>query len=203
MTRKMHKSDVTLEPDSIENERFASDEWPSDNGALIDITILAACWDTPLIDDLKARGPAMLDHIAARLSLDPKRVSLLLCSDEDMCAMNKINRGVDKATNVLAFPADDALQRAGDMPADEVTIGDIAIAAETVMRESSKMGIAVGDHLLHLFTHGVLHLLGYDHQEDSSAADMEGLEIDLLAQMKVPNPYYSDHPVFSVREIEC
>ena len=202
MTRKMHKSDATLEPDSIENERFSSYEWPSDNGALIDITIVAASWDTPLIDDLKARGPAMLDHIAARLSLDPKRVSLLLCNDEDMRAMNKFHCGVDKATNVLSFPADDDLQRAGDMPADELTIGDIAIAAETVMRESSKMGIAAGDHLLHLFTHGVLHLLGYDHEEDSPAAEMERLEIDLLAQMKIANPYHSNYPVFGMREIE-
>ena len=203
MTREMHTGDVTMDPDSPENERFLSDEWPSDNGALIDITIVAASWDTLLIDDLKARGPAMLDHIAARLSHAPKRVSVLLCNDEDMCAMNKIHRGVDTATNVLAFPADNDLQRECDMPADEVTIGDIAIAAETVMRESSNMGIAVGDHLLHLFTHGVLHLLGYDHEEDNSAADMEGLEIDLLAQMKVPNPYHSDHLVFRLREIEC
>jgi probable rRNA maturation factor len=202
MTLKMHKSDATLEPDSIENQRFLSDEWPSDNGALIDITIVAASWDTPLIDDLKARGPAMLDHIAARLSLDPKRVSLLLCNDEDMRAMNKIHCGVDKATNVLSFPADDDLRRAGDMPAEEATIGDIAIAAETVMRESSETGIAAGDHLLHLFTHGVLHLLGYDHEEDSPAAEMEQLEIDLLAQMKISNPYHSDHPVFGMREIE-
>ena len=202
MTRKMHKSDVTLEPDSIENERFASDEWPSDNGALIDITIVAASWDTPLIDDLKARGPAMLDHISARLSLDPKRVSLLLCNDEDMRAMNQLYRGADKATNVLSFPADDDLWRSGDMPTDDLTIGDIAIAAETVLRESSKMGIAAGDHLLHLFTHGVLHLLGYDHEEDSPAAEMERLEIDLLAQMKISNPYHSDHPVFGMRGIE-
>ena len=88
------------------------------------------------------------------------------------------------------------------MPTDEVTIGDIAIAAETVVRESSKTGIAAGDHLLHLFTHGVLHLLGYDHEEDRAAAEMEGLEIDLLAQMKIANPYHDDHSVFGMREIE-
>ena len=202
MTRKMHKGDVTLEPDSIENERFLSDEWLSDNGALIDVNIVAASWDTPLIDDLKARGPAMLDHISARLSLDPKRVSLLLCNDECMRTMNKIHRGVDKATNVLSFPAGDNLQGAGDMPAHELTIGDIAIAAETVTREASKKGIAAGDHLLHLFTHGVLHLLGYDHEEDSPAEEMEELEIDLLAQMKISNPFCSDHEVFGMREIE-
>ncbi len=202
MARKMHKGDATLEPDSIENERFLSEEWLSDNGALIDITIVAESWNTHLVDDLKERGPAMLDHIAVRLSLDPQRVSLLLCNDEDMRVMNKIYRGVDKATNVLSFPLGGDLQRADDIPDEEVTIGDIAIAAESVVRESSKMGITAGDHLLHLFTHGVLHLIGYDHEEDSLAAEMEGLEIDLLAQMKIANPYHNDHPVFGMWEIE-
>ena len=202
MTHKMHKGDATLEPDSKEDERFLSDEWPSENGALIDITIVASSWNTPLINDLRTRGPAMMDHIAARLSLDPQRVSLLLCNDEDIRAMNQIHRGVDKATNVLSFPAEDDLWRSGDMPTDEVTIGDIAIAAETVLRESSKIGIAAGDHLLHLFTHGVLHLLGYDHEEDRAAAEMEGLEIHLLAQMKIANPYHDDHLVLGMREIE-
>jgi probable rRNA maturation factor len=202
MTHKMHKGDATLEPDSKEDGRFLSDEWPSDNGALIDITIVVSSWDTPLINDLRARGPAMMDHIAARLSLEPQKVSLLLCNDEDMRAMNQIYRGVDKATNVLSFPADDDLWRSGDMLTDEVTIGDIAIAAESVLRESSKAGIAAGDHLLHLFTHGVLHLLGYDHEEDRAAAEMEGLEIHLLAQMKIANPYHDDHPVSVMREIE-
>ena len=198
----MYKCDATLEPDSPEDERFLSDEWLSENGASIDITIVAASWDTPLIDDLKARGPAMLDRIAIRLSLDPQRVSLLLCNDEEMRVMNQVYRGIDKATNVLSFPADADLHRACDMPADEITIGDIAIAAETVMREANEVGIAAGDHLLHLFTHGVLHLLGYGHEEESLAAEMEGLEIDLLAQMKIANPYHDDYPVFGVREIE-
>ena len=198
MTRKMNKCDATPEPDSRKYERFLSGEWPSDNGASIDITIVAASWDTPLIDDLKVRGPAMLDLIAARLSLDPPRVSLLLCNDEDMQVMNQIHRGLHKPTNVLSFPADHDLQRAGEMSADEVTIGDIAIAAETVTREASETGVAAGDHLLHLFTHGVLHLLGYDHEEDSPAAEMEGLEIDLLAQMNIGNPYHDDHVVFNL-----
>ena len=202
MTHKMHKGDATLELDSKEDGRFLSYEWPSDNGALIDITIVASSWDTPLINDLRARGPAMMDHIAARLSLDPQRVSLMLCNDEDMRAMNQIHRGINKVTNVLSFPSDNNLLRSSDMPTDEVTIGDIAIAAESVVRESSKAGIAAGDHLLHLFTHGVLHLLGYDHEEDRAASEMEGLEIDLLAQLKIANPYHDDHSVFGGREIE-
>jgi probable rRNA maturation factor len=202
MMRKMYRGGATLEPDSPQDERFLSDEWLSENGALIDITIVAASWDTPLIDDLKARGPAMLDRIAVHLSLDPKRVSVLLCNDEDMRAMNRVYRGIDKATNVLSFPAKDDLQRPHDMPAEEITIGDIAIAAETVIHEARTAGIAVGDHLLHLFIHGVLHLLGYSHEKDNLAAKMERLEIDLLAQMKIANPYHGDYPVFGMQEIE-
>ena len=144
----------------------------------------------------------MLDCIAARLALDPQRVSLLLCDNENIRAMNHKHRGLDKATNVLSFPANDGLQRLVDIPAHEVMIGDIAIAAETVMCEASKKGIAAGDHLLHLFTHGVLHLLGYDHDEDSSAVEMEGLEIELLAQMKIANPYHCDYCGLGNRETE-
>ena len=121
MTHEMHKGDATLEPDIKEDRRLLGYEWPSDNGALIDITIVASSWDTPLINDLRARGPAMMDHIAARLSLDPQRVSLLLCNDENMRAMNQIHRGVDSATNVLSFPAECDQWRSGDMPNDEVT----------------------------------------------------------------------------------
>ena len=189
MTRKMNKSDATLEPDSPGDNRFLSDEWPSKRGALIEVTVDAKSWHTPLINDLKNRGPEILDFVAARLSLDTKMVSLLLCDDKDMRAMNKLHRGFDKATNVLSFPSGNDLNWTGDMPADEITIGDIAIAGETVVREASDAGIAAGDHLLHMFTHGVLHLLGFGHKDDKAAAEMEGLEIELLAQMKIANPY--------------
>ena len=179
-----------------------SDKWASENGALIDITIDAASWHAPLVDDLKVRGPAMLDCIAARLSLDQQRISLLLCNDEDMRSINHVHRGYDKATNVLSFPTGDYLQYASDLPAGELTIGDIAIAGETVMREAIEAGITVGDHLLHLFTHGVLHLLGYDHEKDCTATEMERLEVELLAQMKIANPYQIDRPVFGAWENE-
>ena len=67
------------------------------------------------------------------------------------------------------------------------------------MREAAEAGIAVGDHLLHLFTHGVLHLLGYDHIDDQMAGEMEALEIVLLGQMKIANPYL-DEPVLGTWE---
>jgi len=201
MMRKMNKGDANLEPDSPESDRFLSDEWLSENGALVSVTCNSASWHASLINDLKIRGPAMLDLIALRLLLNPQMISLLLCDDERMRSINFMYRGFNKATNVLSFPAVNDLQWAADIPAEELSIGDIAIAGETVIREASEAGIAAGDHLLHLFTHGVLHLLGFDHEEDSTAAKMEALEIDLLAQMKISNPYCGDYLDFGIREI--
>ena len=196
----MNNGDSALEPDSPEDSQFLSDEWVSEAGALIDVSIDISSWHHPLIADLKKRGPLMLDHIASRLSLDPQMVNLLLCNDVDMRSMNLQHRGFDKSTNVLSFPAGDDLYLDDDMPEMDGGIGDIAIAGETVMREAAEAGIAEGDHLLHLFTHGVLHLLGYDHIDDQMADEMEALEIVLLGQMKIANPYLDDELAFGARE---
>ena len=93
---KMHEGDANPEPDITENERCLSDEWLSDNGALIDVTIVDVSWDPFLVADLKARGPVMLDLISARLSLDSKRVSLFLCNDDDSPFMNKFTAGLTR-----------------------------------------------------------------------------------------------------------
>ena len=105
MTSEMNNGDSALEPDSPEDNQFLNDEWTSEGGALIDVSIDISSWHNPLIADLKKRGPVMFDHIASRLSLDPQMFSLLLCSDVDMRSMNFLHRGFDKSTNVLSFPA--------------------------------------------------------------------------------------------------
>ena len=200
MKSEMNNGDSALEPDSPEDNQFLSDEWTSEAGALIDVSIDISSWHNPLLADLKKRGPVMLDHIASRLSLDSQIVSLLLCNDVDMRSMNFLHRGFDKSTNVLSFPAGDDLYPNDDMIELGCGIGDIAIAGETVMREAAEAGIAAGDHLLHLFTHGVLHLLGYDHIDDHVAGEMEALEIALLGQMKIANPYLCDELALGTRE---
>jgi probable rRNA maturation factor len=200
MTSEKNNGDSALEPDSPEDNQYLSDEWTSEAGALIEISIDPTSWHSPLIADLKKRGPMMLDHIALRLSLDPLMVSLLLCNDVDMRSMNFLHRGFDKSTNVLSFPAGDDLYPNDDMPEMDGGIGDIAIAGETVMREAAEAGIAAGDHLLHLFTHGLLHLLGYDHIDDQMTDEMEALEIVLLGQMKIANPYLDDDLALGTRE---
>jgi probable rRNA maturation factor len=68
-------------------------------------------------------------------------------------------------------------------------LGDIAMAGETVLREAAEQGTEPAHHLQHLTVHGLLHLLGYDHENSDDATEMETLEIDILARIGVPNPY--------------
>jgi probable rRNA maturation factor len=92
---------------------------------------------------------------------------------------------MDAATNVLSFPAGETGSPAGQ----PTPLGDIAIAAETVLAEAEQQGIAPRDHALHLVVHGVLHLLGYDHEAKTEANRMERLEVAILARLGVADPY--------------
>ena len=111
-------------------------------------------------------------------------VSLLLCDDARIREINRDWRGLDKPTNVLSFPA---APRA--MLAKSAAVGDIAIAYETVAREAVDEAKSFRDHYMHMVLHGFLHLLGYDHETDAEAEEMEGLEISILAGLGVADPY--------------
>ena len=191
------KSDTNPEPDSPDDALFVARDWCSPCGAMIGARIDPAFWPDDLVTDLGQRGPVMLDHLVDALSIEPPFVSLLLCGDDEMRVMNHNHRGYDKSTNVLSFPAFGG-EAGSDWPAvlepfhgadSDPSIGDIAIAGETLQREAAAAQLSPPDHLLHLFTHGVLHLLGYDHIDDAMADEMEALEIRLLASMNVANPY--------------
>ena len=103
--------------------------------------------------------------------------SILFTDDAAMRALNLRYRGLDAPTNVLSFPSDSPL------------IGDIVLAAETVAREAGAQSKSLADHLRHLIVHGALHLLGHDHQSDEEAERMEALEVAILAELGVSNPY--------------
>jgi probable rRNA maturation factor len=113
-------------------------------------------------------------------------VSILLTNDQQMRSLNNRYRNKDAPTNVLSFPSPENTARAED--AGHV-LGDIALSAQTIIREAAEQSKTVPDHLAHLLVHGLLHLLGYDHDVDDEAAVMEQLEIDILGTMDVPNPY--------------
>ena len=112
-------------------------------------------------------------------------VSVVLGDDVLVRRLNRQWRRIDKATDVLSFQAldDDTPPRAPYL------LGDVVLAFETVNREAAEQGKPLADHLRHLVVHGVLHLLGYDHEEPGEAERMEGLEIQVLAGLGVADPY--------------
>lgn len=112
-------------------------------------------------------------------------LSIVLTDDVEIKKLNREWRQKNKATNVLSFPAFETAvgQKPGPM------LGDIVLAFETIEQEALESNIRFLDHLSHLIVHGLLHLLGYDHEIDMDAEQMEALEIEILAQMGIKNPY--------------
>ena len=119
--------------------------------------------------------------------LDPNRVVVVrVCHENESTELNGRYLGKDYPTNVLSFPFDDSDKLS-------VPLGNLAICWSVLVRESLDQGKSLLDHLAHLFLHGVLHLLNFDHQTESSAEQMEAIEIETLAIMQIDNPYqYSD-----------
>jgi len=108
--------------------------------------------------------------------------SVVLTNDDAIRKINAQWRQKDAPTNVLSFPA-------AHMPGVPRMLGDIIIAYETTAREAKEEHKPFANHLSHLAVHGFLHLLGYDHESDAEAEDMERLERDILARLGVPDPY--------------
>jgi probable rRNA maturation factor len=121
---------------------------------------------------------------ARSLATADGEVSVVLTNDAEIKAINLEWRGIDKPTNVLSFPAPKTKNTGGAK-----LLGDIVIAYETLQRECDDEGKIFLHHLSHLTVHGFLHLIGYDHQNDSDADEMEGLESKIMNSMKLPDPY--------------
>jgi probable rRNA maturation factor len=148
---------------------------------LIEVEVEADAWLAALPDAV-ARTVAAAK--AALFQVDTiGEVTILLADDAALQELNGQFREQDKPTNVLSFPA---------MPEIAPHLGDVALAYETCAREAAEQGKSLGDHLAHLVAHGVLHLLGWDHQTDAEASEMEDLERTVLATLGVSDPY-ADH----------
>jgi rRNA maturation RNase YbeY len=122
----------------------------------------------------------------------PLEISVLFTDEDTLRGYNRTYRGKDHATNVLAFPSyrrEEVVPLLKKGSLEPLILGDIAIAFETLEREALSFQIPFEHHLIHLFFHGVLHLLGYDHEIEKEAEEMEKLEIRLLSQKSIPNPY--------------
>lgn len=148
-----------------------------------DVEIIEDDGDWSRLDDIDT-----LIETAARAAAEavrgrgaPGSVTVALSSDTHVRDLNGRFRGKPKPTNVLSFPAGPG--------APEGQIGDIVLGLETVMREAEDQDIPLAHHVQHLIVHGVLHLLGYDHETPADAETMEALEISVLSKLGVANPY--------------
>lgn len=138
-------------------------------------------------------GTEMLAEAAARAALaeaapageTPLVVGLVLTGDAEQRHLNRTYRGIDRPTNVLSFALADGTPPAGA----PLLLGDVVLAYETVAREAAEQKKPLAEHLQHLVVHGVLHLLGFDHENDTEAAKMEALEVEILQDLGVPDPY--------------
>jgi probable rRNA maturation factor len=121
-----------------------------------------------------------INAAADEISSPGGEVAIVLTDDAAIRKLNRQWRKIDKPTNVLSFPASEGA----------AMLGDIVIAYETVARESRDEGKEFNHHLSHLAVHGFLHLMGYDHQNDSDADTMEDLERAILRRLKISDPYF-------------
>jgi probable rRNA maturation factor len=149
----------------------------------LDVLIEAEAWQTvPQVAELCRR--AALAALAVATDPPPYAAAcLLLGDDEAIRALNRRFRRRDGATNVLSFPAAAA---ATETPRP---LGDIIIAHGVTASEAAAEGKTIAQHLCHLVVHGMLHLMGYDHQTDGDAEIMETLERDALHSLGVADPY--------------
>jgi probable rRNA maturation factor len=145
------------------------------------------------IDDREWRVVPNLRKLArtavlAVLPDDDVAIGLLFTSDARIAEINGQWRGKATATNVLSFPVSAAMPVPEGEPRP---LGDIALAYGVVSREALEQKKPFAHHVTHLIVHGVLHLLGYDHEKDDEAGAMEAREIMILAELGMENPYAS------------
>lgn len=157
-----------------------------------DIAVALDCpaWAEALPDvEDRCRRIAAAALGAGDLGDGPVELSLVLADDATVRRLNAEWRGQDKPTNVLSFAAlDDE-----DTPLPEgapLLLGDVVLAYQTCAVEAVEQGKSLSDHLSHLVVHGVLHLLGFDHEDsDEEAEEMEVMETSILAALGLPDPY--------------
>lgn len=198
MAQDSNHSESALEPDSSDADVNDAREVDTPDGNIIEITTAKSVWPSTVVDEFATFAARSSDFIQDFFDLPAFSVSILLDSDARIRQINRDFRNQDKATNVLSFPAsmDDV-----DEDEDELLfLGDIAIAFETVDCEAKASDIDLKDHLAHLFVHGVMHLLGYDHESSAEADEMEALEIAILGAFSIANPYADSIPVTSTTD---
>ena len=153
---------------------------------IVEATIDESLWDKQLINDLQKALNKISNEIYKSSDLintnKKNSISVLFAGDKKIIELNSRFRKINLPTNVLSFPS--FIERN-----EEIFLGDIIFSAETIFKEAKRDKKSCNNHLIHLFVHGLLHLLGYDHQTEDNAKIMEGLEVKILKTLKIDNPY--------------
>lgn len=146
-------------------------------------------WPADLPDRLQ---PLIATTIGTAAAPDgPLELSVVLADDRTVQSLNRDYRDKDRPTNVLSFALTESDEPAG-LPGQPIALGDVLLAYETVASEARQQEKSLQDHVFHLVAHGVLHLLGYDHQVEEDAREMERLEKAILAEFAIADPYGPD-----------
>ena len=115
----------------------------------------------------------------------PAEFTIRFVGEDEGRELNRDYRGKDYATNVLTFAYADG----EEVAEDDVVQADIVLCVDVLLKEAAERGLPVVQHAAHLVVHGVLHAQGYDHEDDEEAAEMEGLETEILGELGFPDPY--------------
>lgn len=149
------------------------------SGVALDVAVEAGDWpDAGALEVLAGKAAGAALAAAGEQVPEGAELSLLFTDDAAIAVLNGRWRGKPAPTNVLSFP-----QGSGPL------LGDVVLAAETVRREAALAGKPLEHHISHLIVHGILHLLGHDHEDDDEAERMEALERIALARLGIPDPY--------------
>ncbi len=157
----------------------------------IDISVTCLLWREAVseVEDIcrqAVRAAVLATLKLSTMTIAQAEVSLVLSDNTFIQGLNRQYRNIDRPTNVLAFPGNDPQMNASPMP---IVLGDVVVAFESALAEAREENKSLADHLRHLVVHGTLHLLGFDHQNDADADEMETLEIKVLSSLGVGNPY--------------
>lgn len=160
----------------------------------IDVSLACADWQDvlPEAEAIGVRAATAAYRAAADAPgrLGAAEASLVLADDAFVRTLNRDYRDRDEPTNVLSFANLDGPEPPqADDPAGPVLLGDMVVALETTAAEAAEAGKRISEHFSHLVVHGMLHLLGYDHQDDAQAERMERLEVRVLRDLGVADPY--------------
>jgi len=153
----------------------------------VEAIIDRSLWEDSLIENFGIKLNSTLNEIFKETKFMASQnfytLSIFFSGEKKIIKLNKTYRNVNKPTNVLSFP------HFTKNSTNEKFLGNVIFSSETIAYEANQENKSIENHLIHLFIHSVLHLLGYDHETNDKALTMENLEIKILKNLNIDNPY--------------